>query len=83
MASQRQSNEKARDLWQSLQKLIPLPSQLRSNRELRELAIRGQAANAVLLAFIRDLAVPLDASDFNAHMEDYRQEGSRDLMRNG
>jgi hypothetical protein len=61
MASQRQPNEIARGLWESLQRLAPLPSQPRSNKELKDLAIRGQAANAVLLAFARDLAMPLNA----------------------
>ncbi|MGO9123580.1 MAG: hypothetical protein ACLP6G_01695 [Terriglobales bacterium] len=83
MVSQRQSRERARELWQSLQKLTPLSSQPGSNGELGEIAVRGQAANAVLLAFTRDFTAPLNAPEFSSHLENYRQDGSRDLARNG
>ncbi len=83
MASEQRSREISRELWQALQRITPLPSQPQSKEELRELAVRGQARNAILLAFVRDLATPLDAPEFTAHLQQYRQEGSRDLMRNG
>jgi len=60
-----------------------LPSNPRSNVELKDLAVRGQAANAILSAFARDLAMPLNAPDFDAYLEHYRQEGSRGLTRSG
>lgn len=83
MASQQRYREISRELWQNQQRVTPFPSQTHSKKELRELAIRGQARSAILLAFVRDFDAPLNAAEFTAHLERYRQEGTRDLMRNG
>jgi hypothetical protein len=83
VSSYRQSSERARELWETLQRLTPLPSERQSGGELRHLAARGQATNAIMLAFARDLAAPLDTPEFSAHLEQYNKEGTRELMRNG
>lgn len=54
-----------------------------SNNDLRALARGGEAAEAILLALARDEHVPFDAPEFEAHLQEYRQEGSRDLSRLG
>ena len=82
MSSQRQSGNRSRELWEAMLRVTPLPPE-RSSKELRDLAARGQAANAIVAAFVRDLATPLDAPDFTAHLETFEQQGSRDLTRNG
>ena len=83
MSSHRQTYKRSRELWEGLLRVTPPPSEQLSARELRDFAARGQAANAVILAFARDLAAPLDAPEFEAHLGRYSQKGSRDLMRNG
>lgn len=83
MSSQRQGYKRSRELWEALLWVTPPPSEQLSAKELRNLAARGQAANAVTIAFARDLAAPLAAPEFNAHLERYSQKGSRDLIRNG
>jgi hypothetical protein len=83
VAPRQQASKRSRELWEALLRVTPPPSERQSARELRGLAARGQSANAVILAFVRDLAAPLAAQEFEAHLEGYCQKGSRDLARNG
>lgn len=64
------TNRKSIELWQALQNDIPLPSRQLSDGELKELAVRGGAANAILAAFPRDIAVPLDAPRFDTYLQE-------------
>lgn len=45
--------------------------------------VQGQAAEAILLALVRDEQLPLDAPEFEAHLAEYRQERSRNVIRMG
>lgn len=54
-----------------------------SVRELMEFALRGNAGEAILATFAEDLELPLDSAEFAIRLEEFHQEGSRALMRDG
>lgn len=58
-------------------------SQAPSDGELRSLALHGEVAEAIVRALARDMERALDARDFETHLAQFRQEGSRALMRHG
>jgi hypothetical protein len=56
----------------------------RSDTELRFLASRGNAVNAILEVLFRDMQQPLEGPDFEAHLtQEFRNQGSRDLACQG
>jgi hypothetical protein len=48
-----------------------------------ELALRGDAEEAILATFAGDQNLPLDSAEFALHLQEFRQESARALMRNG
>jgi hypothetical protein len=54
-----------------------------SVRDLIEFTLRSEVEDAILTIFAAKLAQPLDSEEFSLHLQKFRQEGTRALMRNG
>jgi hypothetical protein len=52
-------------------------------RELRDRLSRDETRDAILVALAGDVDLPADSARFALHLREFRQEGTRALMRNG